>query len=502
MAWNFSNQSEQRGIGRGEVAESHLEAPFFALFMIVCSIVLFIFHIVVQNNSYTVALTISMVVFGTTIIKVEYGLYILIIAMLLSPEIQAGTVGTHDERGLNLRYDDILIMIIFLGVLVKQAFENHLMIWRSNPINMGIVWYYGVCIISTMIALRVDVPAWDKSVAFFVMLKMLEFYIIFFMVGVVVTNAKIIRHQLILFFGVSLIVCIYAISTIGRFPRVSAPFEVGGTEPNTLGGYLLIVITIAGGLYCYAPKLKYKLMFLAIACTAFAPFLMTLSRASYTALIVSLLVLGVIGRKYSVIALIAIVLVISPFVMPQNVKDRVQYTFKESGVPLEFAGVETTIDKSTYERIYIWEKVRFNLGVWPLFGGGVSWDTVLDSQYARVLIETGIMGFIAYAYLMFMMLKTSRESYLWNRYWVFKGMALGMFATTAGLMVHSLGTISFLIVRIMEPFWFLMALTVVAREIALVDYHQRMEAYQQSQIDKKGTGLPQPLTPDSNPNPA
>jgi hypothetical protein len=498
----FSSQSEQRGIGRGEVAESRLDAPLLAIFMIVCTIGLFIFHITFQNSSYTLALTVSMAVFGTTIVKVEYGLYILIIAMLLSPEIYAGSVGDHDERGVNLRYDDILIVIIFLGIIVKQAFENRLMVWRPNPINLGIVWYYCVCIISTLIALRYDVPAWDKSVAFFVMLKMLEFYIIFFMVGVVVTNAKIIRHQLTLFFAVSLIVCAYAISTIGSSSRVSAPFEAGGTEPNTLGGYLLIVITIAGGLYCFAPKLKYKLMFFAIAATAFTPFLMTLSRASYTSLLVSLLILGVVARKYSIIALVAVVLILSPFVMPQNVKDRIQYTFKESGVPVEIAGVETTIDKSTYERIYIWEKVRFNLGVWPLFGGGVSWDTVLDSQYARVLIETGIMGFIAYAYLLFMMLKTARESYRWNRYWVFKGLALGMFATTAGLMVHGLGTISFLIVRIMEPFWFLMALTVVAREIALVDYHQRLETYQRSQLADKDKVIPQAISPESTPNPA
>jgi hypothetical protein len=48
-----------------------------------------------------------------------------------------------------------------------------------------------------------------------------------------------------------------------------------------------------------------------------------------------------------------------------------------------------------------------------------------------------------------------------------------MFVNTMGLIVHSFGTISFLIVRIMEPYWFLMALVVVSRQIALLDHAQR-----------------------------
>lgn len=480
-------QRPERGIGRGEVAESQIEAPLFAGFTFISVMLLIVFHLTYDNVSYTVALAISLIVFSITIIRVEIGLYVLTVAMLLSPEIEAGSVGTHDERGLNIRYDDILIIIIFIGVLVKQAFEGRFALWRNNPIIPGIAAYFSVCLISSLGALRISVPAWDRSVAFFVLLKMLEFYLVFFVVSLVITNVKALRRQLIVFFAVSLIVCIYGIVSIGTLDRVSAPFESGGTEPNTLGGYLMIVMCVAGGLFCYAPGRRWKVLFSVIVLVAFYPFIMTLSRASYMSLLVAFVCLGIFGRKPLVLATVAIILIASPYIMPEEVINRINYTFQPGGVPIEIGGVATNIeiDKSTYERVYVWEKVRFNMGVWPWFGGGVSWDTVLDSQYARVFIETGIVGMAAFVFMLTRIIRTSWQAFRWNSYWVLKGLSLGMVVTTIGLIVHGLGTISFLIVRIMEPFWLLMALTVVAREIAVVDYQQKLGAYYASEEGAK-----------------
>ncbi len=484
MAWS---RHPEYGIGRGEIAESHIEAPVFAFFAVACAAALFLVHFLFQNDTVTIALAVSLLVFGVTLVRVEYGLFLLLVAMLLSPELEAGSVGAHDERGVNLRYDDVLIIVIFLGVVVKHAFEGKALLWRPNPINAGIFAYYSVCIISTLLALRIAVPAWDRDVAFFILLKMFEYYLIFFMVSMSITSMKAVEHQLVVFFAVSLIVCVYGIISIGTLPRVSAPFEAGGTEPNTLGGYLLIVICLSLAMLLYAPNVRWKWVFFGMAVAAFVPFVMTLSRASYFALFVALMVMGVASRRGSVLALVAVVLVVSPFAMPEDVKKRVNDTFVSSGVAINVPGMEEVlrIDKSAYERIYVWKKARHNLTVWPWFGGGISWDTVLDSQFARVIIETGLIGFAAFLFLLWRVLKTSNEAFRWSRYWMAKGLALGMLATTIGLIAHSFGTISFLIVRIMEPFWFLMALTCVAREIALLDHSNRLKAYREAEREGK-----------------
>ena len=462
----------ERGIGRGEVAESQIEAPFFAAFMGLAAACLFIVHFYLGNTTVTLALGLSFVIFGLTLVRVDLGVYILVLGMLLSPEVNAGEVG-YGERALKLRYNDFLIIVIFMGVLIKQAFEGRSVLWRPSPINLGIFLYYCVCIVSYMFAYQAMLGAWDMKASSFVMLKMLEFYMIFFLVGNATNTAAQIRQQLGVFFASGVVVCVYCMAQIGTVARVVAPFETQGGEPNTLGGYLVLLMGIAGGLFVHAPTGKYKALFLGLILFAFVPFLFTLSRASYLALIVCILTTGVVARRVSFLVTLVMVLTLSNYLLPAEVLDRVNYTFQRgSGEEVVIAGrdVGIQVDKSTHERIYVWDKVRYNLNVWPWFGGGVGWGSVLDSQYARVLIETGLFGISSFLFMQYRILRTTRQAYKWSGDWVSKGLAMGTFVVTIGLVVHSLGTISFLVVRIMEPFWFLVALSNVVRSNAIDEY--------------------------------
>lgn len=493
-------QNPEHQIGRGEVPESRVEIPFFFALIVFASIALLITHTYVRVSGITLALAINLLVFGATVLRVDFGVYLLVIAMLLSPEIQTAPEG-RAFRAVNIRYDDVLIVVVFLGVMVKQTWEGKHVLWRPCPINRGIYSYYAVCIISCLLALRNDVPLWDEKSAALVMLKMAEFYMIFFMVGSAIRNLDQVRKQLILFFLVAIIVSVYALySRAGAMERVGAPFEKGGTEPNTLGGYLVIVMCVASGLFIYAPTRFKRLLTFAVFLTAFLPFVFTLSRASYIAFLAALVVFGVVFRSKAILLCLAAILILFPFVAPKDVQDRVNYTFQRgSGEDVVIAGRDTglNVDKSTYERIYVWQKVRYNLRVWPWFGGGITWDRVLDSQYALVIIETGLFGLAAFVFMQFRLLKTLRQAYLWSHDWLAKGLCVGVFTTTIALMVHSMGTISFLIVRIMEPYWFLVALAVVARDIAIQEHFQRKRAAEQAQVAAKpqpSGSLPVPST--------
>lgn len=488
----------ERGIGRGEMAESRLDFPLFAGLMVLAAAGLVLFNTLVPNSALTIALAITLLVFGVTVVRVDFGVYILVVAMLLSPEINLGVVGRGNDRGVNIRYNDLLIIVIFLGVCLKMAFDNRKRFWQPSPINLPIVLYSAILVFSFFLALHRSVPAWDRPVAIFVMLKMAEYYMVFFLVGNAIQNHDQIRRQLTLLFIVGIVVSLYGIFSIGTMARVSAPLEHGGTEPNTLGGYLMILMCVASGLYIYAPRRRYRAIMIGLFALSFIPFLYTLSRASYLSLLAALVVIGVCGRRYRIVAFVAAVLALSPFLMPDDVKERVNYTFQEgSGKQIVIAGKPTNIevDTSTYERIHVWKKVRYNMLVWPFFGGGPAWDNVLDSQYARVLIETGLVGFAAFAFLVYRLLRTAREAHRWSRDWVGRGLALGMIGTTVGLSVHSLGTISFLIMRIMEPYWFLMAMTVIVRAEALRDYGERLRAYHAQRAMDAEKALPAPPQP-------
>jgi O-antigen ligase len=497
-----------RGIGRGEVAESRLEVPIFAAIILLSIIFLFIQHLVWHNMQLTIALAVSMMVFSITVVRVDFGVYILIIAMLLSPEIEAGNA-LSGERTLKFRYDDLLIIVIFMGVMVKLAFEGRVALWQPSPINPAIAIYYTICVFTSLMAWGRGLGAWDKRSAFFVMLKMLEFYLIFFMAGHAIRKRKEMQNQIALFFIVAMIVSLFGIYSIGdpSIPRVSAPFEKGGTEPNTLGGYLVIIMCVALGLFTQARPFRNKLMFLALAFLAFVPFLHTLSRASYMGFIVGLTTISIISRKFYIFGVLVLVLAFSSVIMPVEVVERVAYTFQqESGHDVVLGGTNTglKVDKSTHERFEVWKKVKFilkDVGIYyTFFGGGVSWESVLDSQYARVILESGLMGMAAFLFLQFTLLKTARQAYRWTDDWFSRGISMGMFGATLALIVHSFGTISFLIVRIMEPYWLLIAMTVVIRNQAIESHHKKKQQEMKEAIAQSRPNSENPPVIQSSPS--
>ncbi len=476
-----SFNSAEYQIGRGETAESQIEAPIFAAFVLIAAIAVLFVHIYFKNQAITVALAVSLLIFGITMMRVDWGVYFLVIAMMLSPEIGEGDVGTA-RRAVNLRYDDILIIVVFFGVLLKNAYENRGTIWLPSPINVGIVLYFACCLFSTMLAFRASIPLFDKRESMFILLKMLEFYMVFVFVGTAVRTNDQIRKQLILFFVVAAIVAVFGLHSrqFTEEARVSSPFEQGGSEPNTLGGYLTMVTLLAAALFTQAPTRRIKWLCFGMAMLTFFPMLFTLSRASYIAIIVGMVVIALIAKKHWMVAGLALVLIFSKQIMPVDVQDRVANTFIDDGQAVQLGDYETgiTVDKSTHERIYVWEKVRFNLRVWPLLGGGVAWGRVLDSQYARVIIETGLVGLMAFVFMQFRVLKSARETYKWTDDWVGRGLGIAAFAITIALIAHSMATISFLIVRIMEPYWFLVAMAMVAR-------HNAIETFRREQIERE-----------------
>lgn len=477
--------------------------------MLVSLVSLIVVHQVFHDVRLTVAAGLTLAVFGATLVRVEIGLYVLILMMLLSPEISGGQVGDKQLQ-LNVRYNDILIFAVFLGVTARIAWEGREYYWIPSPVNAPLLLYFGVCVFSTALALRRALGYFDEVSALFTLAKMAEYYMVFFLVGNALKSSGTIKLQLGLFFAVAVVISIFGIGQIGEVSRVSSPFEQGGSEPNTLGGYLLLVMTLAIALAVNAPYLRYKLMFGLLFGIALIPFLYTLSRASYLGLLFALITLSLRARRAILLGLVLLTLSTSFMLMPKEVRERVNYTFQEgSGKEVEIGGIDlgVQVDTSTFERIHVWRKVWFNMRWAPWLGGGVSWGMVLDSQYARVVFETGIIGVAAFVMLQWRILKTANQTYSWSSDWVDKGVSLAVFAATVGLIVHSFGTISFLIARIMEPYWYLVAVVAVRRFDLIEAYRARKHAQaalQRAAAEKSAPAQGQGNggSPDARPAPA
>jgi O-antigen ligase len=85
----------------------------------------------------------------------------------------------------------------------------------------------------------------------------------------------------------------------------------------------------------------------------------------------------------------------------------------------------------------------------------------LDSQYLRVLVETGLVGLLAFLWLQISLFRHARDVLKTTQDPLFKGVALGFLTGFIALIVHSIGTNTFIIVRIMGPFWVLAGLVMM-----------------------------------------
>ena len=403
----------------------------------------------------------SLAIFIIAFVKAEWGLYILIFSMLLSPEIIVGkTEGGSLSRGLTLRFEDVLILIIGTSWFTKNAIYKEMGLFLRTPLNKAILFYALACLISTgfgIITGRVGA----KTGSLFV-LKYIEYFIIFFMMVNHVKSVDQIRRFIFCLLLTCFIVCIFGMLQIPGGGRVSAPFEGEIGEPNTLGGYLLFIGAVAAGLFMKMKDRRIRQSLALLILCIVPPFLFTQSRASYLALIPVILVLCLHARRKAIVLGFVITgLLVSPLFLPSVVNQRIMFTFnqpEESGQV--FIG-NIRLDTSTSARMKDWKKAFLAWTKHPVTGYGVTGYGFFDAQYPRVLVETGILGIITFFYLLYSIFKLAIKNLRNLETPFFEGLGVGFLAGYIGLLVHALGANTFIIVRIMEPFWFLVGIMAV-----------------------------------------
>jgi len=398
--------------------------------------------------------TLAFAIFIVSFVKTEWGLYILIFSMLLSPEITIGeTTGASLGRGVTLRFEDFLLVVIGFSWFAKNAVNKEIGLFLKTPLNKAIFFYIITCLVSTgfgIISGRIGV----KTGSLFV-LKYIEYFIVYFMVVNHLKSTDQIKRFVFCLLLTCFITSVMGLLQIPGGERVSAPFEGEVGEPNTFGGYLLFLGAITAGLLLKTENIRSKQLFIFLMLAIIPSFLFTQSRASYLGLIITCFVFGILTRHRIIITgFLALALLLSPLFLPQEVKDRILYTFTQPEETGQVRIGEIRLDTSTSARIDSLKQIMKDWPKKPIFGYGVTGYEFLDSQYPRVLIETGIVGLIAFLYLLYSIFKLAINRIKEAKTPYFKGLAIGFFAGFIGLLFHALGANTFIIVRIMEPFWF------------------------------------------------
>ena len=403
----------------------------------------------------------ALTIFTATFINTEWGLYILIFSMLLSPEILAGeTGGSSLNRGVTLRLEDVLLVVIGLSWFAKNAVMKELGLFLKTPLNRPILFYMLTCVLST--GFGVMAGRIEFSTGALYVLKYFEYFIVFFMTVNHGRNGAQLKRFVFCLFLTAFIVSVIGILQIPSVDRVSAPFEGPVGEPNTFGGYLLFVGMVAAGVAAKVKHPKTRQLLLLLLVCMLPPFFFTQSRSSYLAFIPACLVLSFMTeRRLIIVGLLAIGLLLSPLFLPTVVKQRILYTFNQPEEPGQITIGDLRLDTSTSARLQSWEDALRAFSQHPFLGYGVTGYGFVDAQLPRVLTETGLLGALAFGYLLYAIFKLAFRRLRETSDSFHRGLIMGFLAGFVGLMVHSIGTNTFIIVRIMEPFWFFLGIITV-----------------------------------------
>jgi hypothetical protein len=397
--------------------------------------------------------------------------------MLLSPEITIGeTTGASIGRGVTLRFEDFLLVVIGFSWFTKNAVNKEIGLFLKTPLNKAIFFYIVTCLVSTGFGIMSG-SVGAKTGSLFV-LKYIEYFIVYFMVVNHLKSTDQTKRFVFYLLLTCLITSVIGILQIPGGGRVSAPFEGEIGEPNTFGGYLLFTGAIAAGLLLKTEDGRTRQLLIFLILAIVPPFLFTQSRASYLGLIVTCFVIGMLTRhRILVIGVLTLSLLLSPFFFSYEVKNRILHTFTQPEHIGQIHIGQVHLDTSTSARIASLKKIMEDWPKKPIFGYGVTGYMFLDSQYPRVLIETGIIGLIAFLYLLYSILKLAIIRMKEAKTPYFKGLAIGFFAGYIGLLFHALGANTFIIVRIMEPFWFFAGIVAVLPALESDQQEQPQEAH-------------------------
>ena len=462
------------------ISDQAIDARVVFLFLIISALTLAAGILFTQASTLmAVGITIGVIIAVIGFVNTELALYILIIAMLLGPQFTAGPAEAFTARGrggMTLRFDDLLLVVIGFSWFLKTAINKELGLFPATPLTRPIFWYFLACLIATLFGYLFDRVR--SITGIFFVLKYFEYFVIYFMAVQHLKEKKQLERFLFTLLAVCYIVCLIGIYEIPAGGRVSAPFEGPEGEPNTLGGYLVLMLSITLGLLLhYGTKAKKALLgvlVLLILITLGA----TLSRSSWLALIPMALTLIYFSKKRMQILLpFLIVIVISPLFLPKAVVDRALYTFKQApeGGQLKIGGAR--IDTSTSARLESYRIVIMHDFIkQPLIGYGVTGYMFVDAQYPKVLADTGIIGFMTFIYLLYFTYKNARQTYRNTKDPLFSGLALGYLAGFIAMLTHAIGANTFIIVRIMEPFWFLTAMVIMIPSIEAKEQQERSQA--------------------------
>ena len=225
--------------------------------------VLVSFILAMQNMVLIAGAVIAVGLFTFGFLSPRTALYLLILSMLLSPEFGARDLS---GRGFTIRFDDLLLVIMGFTWLAKSAIFKNVGLAAQTRLNMPILFYLLVCLFATAWG-AVDGYVRSPITGFLFIVKYFEYFVIYFLIVNNIESKSQIKKLFAAVFITYIIVLIVSLSQVPKEVRISAPFEGEHGEPNTLGGYLVMMFSMNIMLLFNVKKNIYRVLVASVSYT-------------------------------------------------------------------------------------------------------------------------------------------------------------------------------------------------------------------------------------------
>jgi putative inorganic carbon (hco3(-)) transporter len=330
----------------------------------------------------------------------------------------------------------ILVIAIIVGSLVKgKSLPKTKLypIWLVTVIYLYISMWFGTAMGNA------PPPLWLSDSNFITWKDYLLIPMIFVAAGLAIRDRKSIRIVIIII-AISLLL-IDRSSILESMSRSFAHFDeskrdagpMGWAGPNGLAAFLAQFAMFFWGFAQFVKKRKHKwFCYGLVAITLFAT-MYTFSRASYIAVLVTTLILGILKDRKLVLLMLAFVLTWQTIV-PVAVTERINMTENSNG----------HLEASAGTRVELWEEAEESILSSPLLGMG--FDTYqyghhagnlqdTHNWYVKVLVETGVLGILLVGLMLQQMLSLSYRLYRNASDPLYQGLGLGLFLAVIACII-------------------------------------------------------------------
>ncbi len=352
----------------------------------------------------------------------KYGLYLLIVNLPLNQYIPL--FGFSGDK-FSISVNEIILFFLFISMVFKKLSTGKLTIPNSK-LNRPILFLLAINVASLLIAMT-DLSFTDYLKCWLYFLLWAEYFLIFFLIMDLVKSEKEIKIILLLMIFSAAITIFSAIQQqiLGN-PLHSIGIVTGsgqtyyrlvpefGFFSNHYGAYLLVILSILTNIYFFIQK-KYKFLTFLLIIPTFYTLFYTFSRGTFISLVALVSFLFFIKKEQRK-KLIVITILFS--ILSMIIFTPVFLRWSERTLVVK--GGQLILKKNISERLAQWEASIVQISKNPILGGGyytyyyrnvhyqayygyVKYIEHAHNTYLRILIESGLLGFFALLFMIFVM---------------------------------------------------------------------------------------------------